>query len=152
MEWHEAEAWGGIIINDSGQVLMRHPTGSYGGYEWTFAKGGADPEDASPEAAALREVREETGYRCSIVAEIPGVFTSDTTTTRYFLMHPDRQQGPPDHETTAIRWATPDEARALIAQTRTPRGRERDSAALLAAVTVWRALAAASNGIPCTTD
>ncbi|SFL74361.1 NUDIX domain-containing protein [Paenibacillus sp. 1_12] len=67
---------------------MRSPSGYCGGYQWTFAKGGADPTDLHPEATALREVFEEMGYSCRIVAPISGEFASDTCVTRYFLMEP----------------------------------------------------------------
>jgi 8-oxo-dGTP pyrophosphatase MutT (NUDIX family) len=79
-------AYGGIVFNDEGKVLMRSPTGFWGGYVWTFAKGGVDVNDKSPEETAIREVKEETGYECCIVTPIPGAYESDTCVTKYFLM------------------------------------------------------------------
>ncbi len=55
-------AFGGVIINEAGLVLLREPSNHHGGYVWTFAKGRAKPGEA-PEQAALREVLEETGDR-----------------------------------------------------------------------------------------
>jgi ADP-ribose pyrophosphatase len=53
-----------VAIDDDGRLLMvrqyRHPTG-----RWLLEvpAGGVDDHDASPEAGALRELREETGFR-----------------------------------------------------------------------------------------
>jgi ADP-ribose diphosphatase len=53
-----------IAIDDAGALLMvrqyRHPAG-----RWLLEipAGGVDEDDASPAAAALRELREETGFR-----------------------------------------------------------------------------------------
>ena len=53
-----------VAIDEDGQLLMvrqyRHPTG-----RWLLEvpAGGVDEHDASPEAGALRELREETGFR-----------------------------------------------------------------------------------------
>ena len=54
------DAFGGILVREDGKILLREPKGHYGGYVWTFAKGGANA-GGSAEDAALREVHEETG-------------------------------------------------------------------------------------------
>ena len=77
-------SYGGVIINDSGEVLLRKPKDGFGGYEWTFAKGGADKNE-DPMQAALREVREETGLHCEIVGDIPGHFTTSVN-NKFWLM------------------------------------------------------------------
>lgn len=35
-----ADAYGGVMINDRGEVQLREPVNHFGGYVWTFAKGG----------------------------------------------------------------------------------------------------------------
>lgn len=50
-------SYGVIILNEHGQLLLAHATGQK---HWDIPKGGAE-EGESPRAAAVREVREETG-------------------------------------------------------------------------------------------
>jgi 8-oxo-dGTP diphosphatase len=129
-------AYGGIVFNNAGEVLMRSPSGFWGGYVWTFAKGGRDPEDQSPEYTALREVKEETGYVCKVIAPIPGVFESDTCVTKYFLLRPTGIIHNFDHETQEVRWVSKAEAFELISLTMTEKGRIRDTNALKSAIEV----------------
>lgn len=124
-------AYGGILVDDAGRILMREPKGHFDGYVWTFPKGKADP-DESPEQAALREVLEETGYSAQIVSKLPGSFSGGTSVTEYFLMKPVGKPVPFDAETKAVRWVTLDEAGRLISKTTNPKGRERDLAVLKA--------------------
>jgi 8-oxo-dGTP pyrophosphatase MutT (NUDIX family) len=128
------DCYGGIIFDDQGRVLVRKPAGEWGGFAWTFAKGTAGLNE-TPEATALREVLEETGFRCTIVGRIPGAFTSATSLTSYFLMRPVGQAQSFDHETEEVRWVTVAEAHALLSQSSTIKGRARDLAVLEAAVT-----------------
>jgi 8-oxo-dGTP pyrophosphatase MutT (NUDIX family) len=137
LNWSEGFAYGGIVFNEKGQVLMRSPTGFWGGYVWTFAKGGASDNDHSPEETAIREVLEETGYECEVVAEIPGVFESDTCMTKYFLMKPTGNITSHDKETQLVRWVSIEEAFEMIRLTKTVKGRLRDTNALTSAVKVW---------------
>ena len=89
MPWtiEKASAYGGVLIDPQGQVLLREPANHYDGYVWTFAKGRQDAEE-TPEQTALREVREETGYQARIVGVLPGVFKGGTTANAYFIMQP----------------------------------------------------------------
>lgn len=137
MNWKEDFAYGGIVFNEKGQVLMRSPTGFWGGYVWTFAKGGACDNDRSPEETAMREVLEETGYECEIVAEIPDEFESDTCITKYFLMKPTGKISSHDKETQQVRWVSIEEAFEMIRLTKTVKGRLRDTNALKSAIRVW---------------
>ena len=132
-------SFGGVVIDDEGRVLLREPSNHWDGYVWTFAKGRRDAGE-SEEAAALREVREETGVEARIMAPIAGVFRGGGAgTTRYWLMGAVTAGGALDGETASVRWATESEARGLIAQSTNARGRKRDLLVLDAALTVWRA-------------
>lgn len=127
------QAFGGVLVNDQGQVLLRRVTNNFGGYVWTWPKGRPDPGE-SPEEAALRETREETGHSAEIVRQLPGAFGGEVTSTTMFLMRPVGEPGPFSWETSEIRWVDPAEAPALIAQTTHATGRDRDLAILEAAV------------------
>jgi 8-oxo-dGTP diphosphatase len=69
------------------------------------------------EEAALREVREETGYRCRIVNQLP---KSEyfyrrgekllRKTVRWFFMEPVEKEGERDHEVDDVRWLPVKEA------------------------------------------
>jgi 8-oxo-dGTP diphosphatase len=133
------KAYDGIVINPSGQVLLREPTSHYKGDVWTFAKG--KPEfGESPEQTALREVLEETGYRVEIVAKIPGPFDGSHTSNEYFLMAPVEDTEHFDLETRAVRWATAEEARQLIQLNQKPKRRRRDLRVLKLGLALFRSL------------
>ncbi|MGG3506560.1 NUDIX hydrolase [Paenibacillus lautus] len=140
MSWRSKYAFGGIVFNQNQQVLMRSPSGHWGGYVWTFAKGGAELSDSSPEETATREVLEETGYKCSIIAAIPGEYESDTCVTKYFLMRPDIWSSHYDEETQEIKWVSVEQAFEMIEMTSTQKGKQRDKDALISAIHTMRAL------------
>lgn len=128
-------AFGGVVIDPAGRVLLREVKGHYDGYVWTFPKGRPDPGE-TPRQAARREVFEETGARPRILRPLVPTFTGGTTVTHHFLMLADPAQVAlsfSSHETESLRWATEDEARALIEQTTNSQGRKRDLAVLQAA-------------------
>lgn len=132
----KAMAYGGVVIDPNGYLLLREVKNHFDGYVWTLAKGRPDKGE-SPRQTALREVREEMGVEASILTPISGEFAGGTTINRFFLMLIDR--GAPDltfgnRETERLCWATPEEAKRLIAQTSNSKGRRRDLAILQAAL------------------
>ena len=77
------------------------------------------------------------GIDATILSAIPGEFAGGTTINRFLLMLTDR--GTPDltfsnRETERLIWATPEEAKRLIAQSTNSKGLERDLAILQAAL------------------
>lgn len=59
---------GGIILED-GKVLLILAQNLKGEKVWTFPKGHLEPGE-TPEAAAVREVSEETGWDCEIKTDL----------------------------------------------------------------------------------
>ena len=121
-------AFGGVVVDTRGRILLREVAGHFDAYVWTYAKGRPDPGE-SPRQTALREVREEMGVDARILLPLPGTFAGGTTQTQFFLMQVDERHvdlGYRCDETAALRWASPAEAERLIAQTTNATGRERD--------------------------
>jgi 8-oxo-dGTP diphosphatase len=128
----KASAYGVVLVNARGQVLLREPSGHFGGYVWTFAKGRPDPGE-TPAQTAIREALEETGYRVVLLDVIPGAFAGTTSSSAFFLAGPIGRQGRPAEETSATRWVAFDRAADLISLTTSRAGRDRDLAILRAA-------------------
>lgn len=132
-------AYGGVLVNEQGCVLLRKPANEYDGYVWTFPKGRQEPGE-SPEQTALREVLEETGYQAEIIEKIPGSFDGGTTRNGYFLMRPVGNQQPTDWETAETIWVPMADAAKYIRQTRNDIGRKRDLAVLSEAIVQYSKL------------
>lgn len=130
----EAQAYGGVLLRNTGHILLREPTNHFDGYVWTFAKGKPDPGE-TPDTTALREVLEETGYQAEVVGILPGVFYSGLSSNAYYVMRPVGAQGRPQWETQRTRWVDFETAETLISETINVKGRERDLAVLAAAKT-----------------
>ncbi len=111
---------GGVLLDEAGRVLLIRTRNLRGEPVWTFPKGLIEPGEKR-EQAALREVREETGYEAKIVRPLPPVtywFWREGKKVRktvyWFLMRPVRKVGPPDEEVEEIRWVSPDEALQML--------------------------------------
>lgn len=138
--------YGGVVFNRAGKVLLREPANHFGGYTWTFAKGGADKSE-HPVDTALREVEEETGCKPWVVGHLTEAFRGGVTgSTNYFFVMAapsdelDEQIVKASAETWQVRWVTLEEARELIAQSATRDGHKRDLATLEAAFAAWSGL------------
>ena len=60
---------GGLVFDDEGRVLLIRARDLRNQPVWTLPKGALNPGETSIDAA-LREVQEETGYRCELVREL----------------------------------------------------------------------------------
>jgi 8-oxo-dGTP diphosphatase len=85
--------------------------------DWSLPKGKLE-EGESWREAALREVGEETGYRCEPIAELPHVSYLDRKgrrkLVRYWLMEPIDGEFESHGEVDELRWLTPAEAEELL--------------------------------------
>lgn len=123
-----AVAYGGVVVDPRGRLLLREVRNHYDNYVWTFAKGRPEKGE-SPRQTAVREVAEEMGVVPQLLAPLPGDFTGGTTSNRYFLMVASVQTVNLNHqckETERLTWAEPDEAARLIGLTTNVIGRLRD--------------------------
>jgi 8-oxo-dGTP pyrophosphatase MutT (NUDIX family) len=86
--------------------------------DWTFPKGKTDPDDLDDEHTALREVEEETGLRCSLGRELPGVDYTDrkdrSKHVRYWEMSVLSGTFRPNREVDEARWLELQDARELL--------------------------------------
>lgn len=126
-------AYGGVVFDSEGRLLLRQPTHLFDGYAWTFPKGRPEPGE-SPADTAVREVREETGIKAVIIGRIAGTFHGGSTNNAYFLMRLVEEIGDHDDETSSVCWTSPEEAASCIRMTTNDTGRLRDLEVLKAAV------------------
>lgn len=114
----EVRAAGGVVCRDQGgevHVLLVHRP-RYD--DWSFPKGKCEPGEAD-EAAALREVAEETGLTCRLGAELPTARYTDrhgrSKQVRYWLMEPvEIPEFVANDEVDEIRWCPPAMAATLL--------------------------------------
>jgi 8-oxo-dGTP diphosphatase len=110
----EVLAAGGIVERDGRIALVHRPKYD----DWSLPKGKLD-DGESFEAAALREVLEETGLTCTLGAELEPTRYRDPKgrpkLVRYWRMTPTGDGVfRPSREVDALRWVTPEEARRLL--------------------------------------
>lgn len=106
---------GGVVVRDN-EVLLIQARDLKGRAVWTFPKGQLERSETSAEAA-VREVEEETGYRCRIEAELR---RSDywfqregrrvKKTVRWFRMAVVEHRGAWDTEVEQVVWLPVEEA------------------------------------------
>jgi 8-oxo-dGTP diphosphatase len=89
--------------------------------DWTFPKGKQDAGE-SDEETALREVEEETGFRCTLGPELASTSYIDRKgrpkAVRYWVMTIESGSFVPSDEVDEIRWVTPAQARWLLSYDR----------------------------------
>lgn len=103
---------GGVVVNDEGKIALVKPSGGFGGYEWTYPKGGQE-QGETLEQTALREVQEEAGLIGKIIAPL-GKFKGTSSFTYYFLMKLEHDTGHHDWETEKVEFVTPEKARGML--------------------------------------
>ncbi len=111
---------GGIVLGEKGVLLIKVQDLA-GQVVWTFPKGHLEKGETSEEAA-LREVREETGWTCRILAPFCQVrygFLRDLTpvakVVHWFRMAPVKRTGLSDpEEVQDCRWVELKEAADLV--------------------------------------
>lgn len=114
----EVRAAGGVVVRDDGAGPPRVAVIHRPKYrDWSLPKGKLDPGEGWREAA-LREVEEETGYRCEAKEELSSVSYRDrkdrTKLVRYWLMEPVSGEFQPHPEVDELRWVTAEEAGELL--------------------------------------
>lgn len=111
----EIRAAGGVVLDDRGRVLVVHRP-RYD--DWSLPKGKLDAGETS-EAAALREVEEETGVRCELGRELPPAryeVKGRLKEVRWWVMRPVGEAPPEerDDEVDELVWLPPEEAAARM--------------------------------------
>jgi 8-oxo-dGTP diphosphatase len=110
----EIEAAGGVVVDEDGRVAVVHRP-NYD--DWTLPKGKLDAGETF-EDAALREVWEETGLRCTLVRELPSTEYSvrgRPKIVRYWLMSVVENPGfAPNDEVDELRWLSAADAAELL--------------------------------------
>ena len=112
----EVRAAGGVLVDDGLVLVVHRPRYD----DWSLPKGKAN-EGESFLACALREVEEETGFRCEPLRELGETHydvESGPKTVRYWLMRRLDGTFEPNEEVDEIRWLVPGEAAALLTQER----------------------------------
>lgn len=105
---------GGVVKDQETRLLLVQVKNLKGETVWTFPKGHVEKGETA-HAAAIREVEEETGWRCRIIKDFMRVqywFRRGNIlvkkTVRWFVMKPLKKVGSRDpKEIQRVRWMTP---------------------------------------------
>jgi 8-oxo-dGTP diphosphatase len=100
-------AAGGIVVRDGCVLVVHRPRYD----DWSLPKGKLKLGE-SWEAAALREVEEETGLRCEL-GELAGSTRYGLKEVRYFRMT-SAGEPRPQNEVDEVRWVPLEDAPALL--------------------------------------
>jgi 8-oxo-dGTP diphosphatase len=113
----EVRAGGGVVVREGPEgtevAVVHRPRYD----DWSLPKGKLE-EGESFEEGALREVEEETGFRCELGDELPPVRYQDrkgrAKLVRYWLMRVSDGRFEPNDEVDELRWLAPAEARSKV--------------------------------------
>lgn len=110
----------GGLITDKNKVLLIRTKSLSGAIIWSFPKGKLDKYETSQEAA-LREVREETGYKCKIEKDLDEIKYTYIygrklviKRVKWYLMSMEAREGSHDGEVDEILWAEYETAKELL--------------------------------------
>lgn len=108
----------GLIMQEpDGRIWLYKPTKGYGGYDYTFPKGGVE-KGINPQANAIKEGFEETGLKGKITG-YHGDYEGDTSVSRFYTA--EREGGDPTQhgwEAEAVVLVSPEEAGRLLNRSR----------------------------------
>lgn len=113
------KAAGGVVFRESSKGRLKVLVAHRPGYDdWGLPKGKADKGE-TPEQTAVREVLEETGYHCRIVAPMGTTryrINSGIKEVSWFAMRPlpDSPGFRKNKEVDEVRWLTRKKAKALL--------------------------------------
>lgn len=109
----EVRAAGGVMVRDGAVAIVHRPYRS----DWSIPKGKLDPGE-SFEQAAVRELREETGFTVELGDELPPVRYHDhrdrPKLVRYWLMRVTGGTFTANDEVDELRWLAPDDAAEIL--------------------------------------
>lgn len=118
---------GVMIVEPDGRMWYLAPRNEWAGYQNTVFKGGLEPGETTAAAAAVREVREETGFSVELDSFLGDYENSDRTgITRMYIGH--RTGGGPlwakQKETYEVRLMSHDEAKQALTRHHKPDARD----------------------------
>ena len=108
----DVKAAGGVVLDGDLMAVAHRPRYD----DWSFPKGKLDPGE-SWEEAALREVQEEIGLRCTLGEELPSAaydVAAGRKVVRYWRMAPESGAFEPNDEVDEVRWVSAEEAQRLL--------------------------------------
>jgi ADP-ribose pyrophosphatase YjhB (NUDIX family) len=98
----------GIVIRNNEVMLVKRAQHLLAGGKWAIP-GGYMNRDETTRDVAIREVLEETGWKCNItgffaVADSPNRGDDRQNISLFFLMEPIEEAAKPDDEVSEVRW------------------------------------------------
>ncbi|HEY6628247.1 MAG TPA: NUDIX hydrolase [Acidimicrobiia bacterium] len=112
-------AAGGVVLRPTNKGRLKILVTHRPNYDdWSLPKGKADPKE-KPEQTALREVREETGFDCRIIASLGKTryqVSAGTKEVSWFAMRPlpGSKGFAPNSEVDQIKWLSRKKAASLL--------------------------------------